>query len=342
MHTLTFRLHQALGDAVALSAVIRDLARQHPQYRVTLDVNWKPVWQNNPHAEIGGGAGRRFELGYTAGVAASRAGRPVHLIRALCEDVYAKAGVRVEPELPHGDLHMTPDELAVSPVSGRYWVVVAGGKLDMTVKHWHAARYQEVVDRLRAYGVQCVQAGAAADNHVHPPLAGCLSAVGRTENVRDLFRLVAHADGVVCGVTGVMHVAAALGRPCVVIAGGREEPTFFGYSNDDLKRTFGPNCRPLAVEHKILHTVGLLHCCGTGGCWRKRTVAIDARDVGRPNRICLEPVRTGDHPVPRCLDLIGVDHVVEAVLAFYADGTLPPLQRGRSCESLHQVRYGTG
>jgi ADP-heptose:LPS heptosyltransferase len=36
MHAFTIRMHQALGDAVALSAVVRDLKRQHPQYRLAL------------------------------------------------------------------------------------------------------------------------------------------------------------------------------------------------------------------------------------------------------------------------------------------------------------------
>ena len=325
MHTLCLRLHQALGDAVCLSAVVRDLKRQHPQYRLTLDVNWRAVWAGNPHATLGADPGvRRVELNYAAGVAASRAGRRVHLIRALCEDLFAKTGVRVEPEEPRGELAPLPGE-ETSPVAGRYWVVFAGGKLDMTVKHWHAARYQAVVDRLAGLGVRCVQGGAAAAGHVHPPLANVLGAVGRTEDVRDLVRLVRHADGVVCGVTGPMHLAAALGRPCVVVAGGREEPSFYGYVNAHLAEAFGPRCRPVEVEHRVLHTVGLLHCCGDRGCWRKRTVVIDAKDVGRPERLCLEPVRGGDHPVPKCLDLVEVDHVVEAVMGYYEMGVLPPI-----------------
>lgn len=326
MHTLTLRIHQALGDAVAFTAVVRDLKQQHPQYRLTLDVNWRPVWAYNSYAEIGTATRPpKVEVGYTTGVVASKSGKPVHLIRALADDLFNKTGVRVEPSLPRGDLHLTRDELDVSPVNGRYWVVCAGGKLDMTVKHWHTHRYQEVVDRLRAYGVQCVQTGAAASGHVHPPLTNCLPAVGRTENPRDLFRLIRHADGVICGVTGLMHIAAALDRPCVVIAGGREEPSFFGYTNAYLKEAFGLACAPVAVEHKILHTVGLMHCCGDRGCWRKRTVAIDAKDVGRPDRICLEPVRDGPHPVPRCMDMISTDHVVEAVMSYYEDRMLPPI-----------------
>lgn len=325
MHSLTLRMHQALGDAVCLTALVRDLKRQHPKFRIALDVNWKPVWQHTPHATLGADPNaRRVEIGYTAGVAASKGGAATHLIRAMCADLLTKTGVLVEPEEPKGELILTPQELT-SPVAGRYWVVFAGGKLDMTVKHWHTHRYQEVVDRLRAYGVQCVQGGAAAVGHVHPPLKNVLSAVGRTENVRDLFRLVRHADGVICGVTGAMHVAAALDRPCVVIAGGREEPYFFGYTNDARTEVFGKRCQPVAVEHKILHTLNLLHCCDRRGCWRKRTVPIDAKDVGRRDRLCLEPVRDAAHPVPKCLDMIQTDHVVEAVMSYYEDGMLAPI-----------------
>ncbi len=341
MHTVTLRMHQALGDAVCLTALARDLKLQHPQYRVALDVNWRPVWAYNTRAELSSDPkAQRVEIGYTTGVQASKAGRPVHLIRALADALHAKTGVRVLPTVPRGELFLTPEEAEVSPVSGRYWVVFAGGKLDMTVKHWHTARYQGVVNRLRAYGVRVVQAGSAGVGHVHPPLANVLPAVGRTENPRDLFRLIKHADGVICGVTAASHIAAALDRPCVVIAGGREEPSFFGYTNAYLAEAFGPACKPVAVEHKVLHTVGLLHCCGDRGCWRKRTVPIDAKDVGRKDRICLEPVRDGEHPVARCMDMIDVEHVVEAVMSYYEDGMLPPIGKPAGKYPLPGLEHG--
>lgn len=340
MTAITLRIHQALGDAVCMTALVRDLKRQHPQYRVALDVNWRPVWDTNPYATVGADPhARRVEIGYTGGVTKSKNGQPVHLIRALCDDLEAKTGIAVEPEEPKGEILLKPAE-KTSPVSGRYWVVVAGGKLDMTVKHWHTHRFQEVVDRLKAYGIDCVQAGAAAVGHIHPPLANCLSAVGKTENPRDLFRLIAHADGVICGVTSAGHIAACFDKPCVVLGGGREEPSFYGYTNVGLKDTFGPRCAPVAVEQKILHTVGLMHCCDRRGCWRKRTVAIDAKDVGRKDRLCLEPVRDAPHPVAKCLDLVSVDHVVESVLSYYADGTLPSLRR-EVRENVFQVQTTT-
>ena len=54
-------------------------------------------------------------------------------------------------------------------------------------------------------------------------------------------------------------------------------------------------------------------------------MAIDAKDVGRRDRLCLEPVRDATHPVPKCLDMVETDHVVEAVMSYYEDGMLPPI-----------------
>ena len=65
--------------------------------------------------------------------------------------------------------------------------------------------------------------------HYHPPLKGVLDMRGKT-TLRDLIRLMYHADGVVCPVTLHMHLAAAVPLPpgrkrlrsCVV--GVRAEP----------------------------------------------------------------------------------------------------------------------
>jgi hypothetical protein len=128
-----------------------------------------------------------------------------------------------------------------------------------------------------------------------------------------------------------MHLAAAFDKPCVVVAGGREEPWWEAYTNAFYPDAFGPGCTPVKVEHEFLHTVGAIDC-GVGnltkGCWKDRTVPIELSDLivaRNKNQLCRDPVRTGDHPVPACLDRIEVDHVVEAVMRYYESGLLPPV-----------------
>lgn len=319
----------ALGDTVILTALVRDIHAAYPgRFEVSVNTHWTPVWDNNPHVvpydPAAGPPARSVVVSYAEGIVEAGRGRQVHMLAWYHEDFRRNTGLAVPVTKAGADLHLSPRELEPF-VRGRYWVVLSGGKLDMTTKWWDPARYQEVVDRLAPFGVRFVQCGAAHHAHVHPPLRGALNMVGRTENVRDFFGLVAHADGVVCGVTGAMHVAAALEKPCVVVAGGREEPTWEAYALTNAWTSVKPR-----VPHRYLHTVGTLPCCLAKGCWKKRTVPIEPADRTDPRqaaKLCDAPVRAeGRPPVPACLDAITPDHVVESVLAYYADGTLPPLR----------------
>lgn len=330
-YLLVARRGFGLGDAVLVTALARDIKRLHPDCDLAVDTNFRPVWDNNPHVVVQSARrptpGRTpVRVDYSAAIRASRRGSQEHFLKGFHDNFTHQTGLPVWPTRPSGDLHLTARERE-PPLTGRYWVILAGGKSDMTVKIWNRRYYQAAVDALRDLGVHCVQAGARERSHLHEPLAGCLDLVGRTPSLRDLFSLVAGADGVVCGITSGMHLAACFDKPCVVIAGGREEPSFVAYSNA-YAQAFGPRCPPVAVEHKFLHTVGLLPCCAEVGCWKKRVVPLDFRD-GTPkgrSRLCLDVVDTGQQALPRCLQLIEPAHVVAAVTAYYEEGVIPPIQ----------------
>ena len=87
-----------------------------------------------------------------------------------------------------------------------FWIVVAGGKFDYTIKWWDHDRFQQVVDHFRGR-ILFVQVGEAV--HDHPPLRDVIDLRGRTD-LRQLVRLVYHAQGVLCPVTLLMHLAAAV------------------------------------------------------------------------------------------------------------------------------------
>lgn len=340
---LLIRHKWALGDTVLLSGLVRDIHRAYPdKYEIDVDTHFTNVWQNNPHitrfdrhpgpsplrVEVGWGDAIRWN-----GYARYRDRREMrHILAWYHYDFEQKTGIHVPVTDPRPDLHLAANELEPR-VQGRYWVILSGGKLDMTVKHWHAHRAQEVVDKLAARGIHCVQVGAVHASHIHPPLRGTTNLIGQTENARDLWNIILHADGVICGVTAAMHIAAAYEKPCVVYAGGREEPWFEGYVN--AFQAFGPEANPVRVEHKFLHTIGLLDCCDKQGCWKRRTVPLDPEDLTKKAyTLCRQPIRpeTG-HAVPGCLDLILSDHVVEAVMDYYDKNLLPPIGTPRRFDS---------
>jgi hypothetical protein len=105
-----------------------------------------------------------------------------------------------------------------------------------------------------------------------------------------------------------MHLAAAvetkagraLERPCVVVAGGREPPSWEAYPG-----------------HRFLHTIGQLPCCARGGCWRSRSVPLgDGDEKDQPQNLCVDTVRN----LPRCMDLITPELVAQACCSYLGEG----------------------
>jgi hypothetical protein len=120
-----------------------------------------------------------------------------------------------------------------------------------------------------------------------------------------------------------MHLAAAFDKPCVVVAGGREEPWWEHYADD--YGAFGPVCAAVQMPHRFLHTVGVLDCCSYKGCWKNRTVPITPEDtISRKLKLCVDPVREEEQAVPRCMSLVTPDFVVDAVQSYYTSGAIAP------------------
>jgi ADP-heptose:LPS heptosyltransferase len=232
------------------------------------------------------------------------------LIEGYCDDLAAQLELpALRPRELKGDIHLSDQERGWKSIPDerynvqRYWLLCAGGKKDFTVKWWLPEHWQAVVDHFRGR-IQFVQVGAADDPwHWHPDLRGVIDLRGKT-SLRQLVRLIHSASGVVSGITSVMHLAAAVPlpswqhrpRPCVVIAGGREPRTWYGYGS-----------------HRILETVGSLPCCATGGCWHARTVPLHD---GQDGRLC-ERVINGH---PKCMTLITPRMVIDAIET-YLQGT---------------------
>ncbi len=322
----------ALGDTICISAAVRDLHRAHPgKFRVMVSGHYLGYWKRcphvyplDPHLQA-----RRIMLDYKPGIRASKDGRyRQHFLTWFHKILGESLQVQIPVTEPRGEIFAAPTRPAPA---GRYWVVVAGGKLDMTTKLWVQDRWQAVVDQLAARGMRTVQAGAHFNRHVHYPLKRCEQALGKTDDIHDLFELIRCSEGVICGITGAMHIAAAYEKPCVVLAGGREEPSWESYTNAGQ---WPRGCPPVRVPHRYLHTIGALECCKEFGCWRDRTVAIekvDSTTAGR-DRLCKQPLSVGGQPVAACMALINVEHTLGAVMSYYENGTLPPMPPGSIVE----------
>jgi hypothetical protein len=312
----------APGDITVSTALVRDLKLTYgDQVSIDFRTNFPSIFHVNPHLTRipdNDPDAVRVDLDYSQGILSSRDGNQHHFLTWFHRDFMQKTGVSVPPIHAKPDLHLTQYEKNTRPISGRYWLMFAGGKRDIVTKYWDFEKYQEVADTLRDRGVRVVQSGSRRIGHFHPPMKNVTSVVG-WGGVRELIWQIYHAEGVICPVTCAMHMAAAFDKPCVVIAGGREEPWWEAYTNE--YQAFGP-AASVVIEHKFLHTLGKLDCCEKAGCWLQQVV-FDGDVPKNCQNIVKRPADM--QQLPACMDMITVDDVVNGVMDYYEVGALPAL-----------------
>lgn len=312
MKKLILTNFQSPGDIVMLTAAVRDLHRCHPGRFVTdVRTSCPALWEHNPYLTPLDEHEPGVEVIRCEYPLIHRSNQePVHFLQGFTAFLSDRLKVDLRVTEFKGDIHISDEEkrwfARIEEIKGRstpFWLIAAGGKYDYTIKWWDHTRYQQVVDEFRGR-IEFVQVGE--HGHHHPALDGVIDLRGATD-LRQLVRLVYHAQGVVCGVSLLMHLAAAVetkpgmpkNRPCVVVAGGREPPHWVAYPH-----------------HQVLHTVGALRCCDNGGCWRSRTLPLgDGDEKDQPENLCVDVVGA----LPRCMDLISAADVARRV-DFYFEG----------------------
>lgn len=297
---LILKSFQSPGDVVVMTAAVRDLHRSHPgRFLTDVRTTASALWEHNPFVtrldkrDLGV---RVITMHYPLIGDANR--RPFHFLHGYPQYLERRLGIRIDVTDFRGDIHLSASERNAPPqfdgvrLPRSYWILIAGGKYDFTTKWWSPESYQAVVDHFagRLAFVQCGEGG-----HWHPPLRDVVNLVGRT-TTRDFVRLMHFATGVVCPITFAMHLAAAVpvrsgepgARPCVVIAGGREPPSWEAYPH-----------------HQFMHTIGALSCCAEGGCWKSRCQLVgDGNSKDRAN-LCEQPMDIASNlRIPLCMHLI--------------------------------------
>ncbi|MGD0537382.1 MAG: glycosyltransferase family 9 protein [Verrucomicrobiota bacterium] len=302
------------GDIVMLTAAVRDLHQCYPGRFVT-DVRTPcpQLWENNPFItplEDGDPEAEIVECHCPLIHQSNQA--PYHYIHAFMEFLNERLSLHIRPTTFKGDIHISELEKSwwsqvqeLTREDTPFWIVVAGGKFDFTAKWWALERFQAVVDHFRGR-IVFVQVGE--NGHHHPGMKGVIDLRGKTD-LRQLVRLVYHAQGVLCPVTALMHLAAAVevkggtpkNRPCVVVAGGREPSQWEAYPH-----------------HQFIHTNGALRCCDNGGCWKSRVLPLgDQDEKDRPENRCVDIVET----LPRCMDMITAADVIRRIELYFQGGT---------------------
>lgn len=331
MKKLILKNGMAPGDIVMLTAAVRDLHACYPnQFLTDVRTSCREIWENNPYLTPLSEDDPKVEaLDCRYPLINHSNSLPYHCLLGFIAFLNERLGLAIRPTAFRGDIHLSEQEKAwfsqVRELAGAdipFWIVAAGGKYDITIKWWSSERYQQVIDYFRGK-IQFVQIGA--HGHHHPKLRGTIDLRGKT-SLRELIRLIYHSQGVLCGVTAAMHMAAAIEtkpgmpqrRPCVVIGGAREPAHWEAYP-----------------DHQFISTNGTLECSGGGGCWRARTVALgdgDKRD--RPDSLCVNVVDN----LPRCMEMITARQVIERIQFFFQGGSCSYLNATQRKRAVKAVR----
>lgn len=287
-----------MGDAVALSALVRDLDLLRPGTRVAITAARaadlfrydRRVVPDDP-----GAPAPVVPIDFKSGVDRSKTDKSARYIGFAHEEFRKATGIPVTLTDPRPELILGPDE---GPWSDQPYTVLASGvKMDMPVKRWVKSGWDEVI---RLVGGRWVQVGQLHDGrlpHTQEPAAGAENLLGRT-TTRELMRRVAHAEAVACHCSLPMLLAAAFRVPCVAVGGGRESPWLF----DDLGVTY-------------LHTVGRLPCCATRGCHASSAYRADTGTPMPDGWLCADRVRLGTAWYGRCMTDTTPDEVATALRA---------------------------
>src|SRR5262245_30967349 len=201
MRRLILRNFQSPGDIVMLTAAVRDLHLTYPgQFLTDVRTSCPELWENNPYLtqlREGESGVELFDCEYPLIHKSNDA--PYHFIHGFIEHLTEQFGLSIRPTTFRGDIHISPlakswycpvEEIVRQPLP--FWIVVAGGKYDYTIKWWDHGGFQQVIDHFHSR-ILFVQVGEAG--HEHPPLRRVIDLRGKTD-LRQLVRLVYHAQGV--------------------------------------------------------------------------------------------------------------------------------------------------
>jgi ADP-heptose:LPS heptosyltransferase len=297
---IILRNHLSPGDVTCMSAAIYSLHKAYPdRFATAVDTSCNAIYEHNPDIiplakalEMGA---EKIDMHYNAVNECNQ--RAIHFMEAYCEHLENCLNLRIPLKTNRPHIYLSKQEKSwmsqVQEITGKptkYWLVNAGVKQDYTAKQW--PYFEQLVNQLHGK-ILFVQVGKS--HHLHRPLKGAINLLDKTDD-RQFIRLVSHCEGIVCGTTWLMHLAAAFDKPAIVLAGGREPRPWNSYPRQQL-----------------LSMVGMLPCCRES-CWKSRVVKLNDGD-GKDNELCEYPAFT-DPPAPKCLAMISADEVSSKILQF--------------------------
>lgn len=263
MKKVIFKNMQAPGDIMMLQLAVRELFKYYPdKFQIDIVSPYPEITYGNPlltklinngmkdpDAEI-------IDVDYLFEKnKCDFTGR--HFSDGFISNINYMLGINIVKEDIYPPIYLTEEEKNEDirkkyNLPEKYWLFNAGIKIDIPLKSWIIDYWKEVIYYSQGMNINLVQIGS--HNDIHPDFDNkIISLIGKTEDLREFLKVCYNAEGSIGPVSMHMHIMAAFKKPCIVIAGGRETPTWEQY--------------PI---HQFFHTVGTLNCCKYNGCWKSQ------------------------------------------------------------------------
>jgi ADP-heptose:LPS heptosyltransferase len=259
-----------LGDALFVNTIAFHLARQESS-RILVGTNHPAIFAGNDHVRILPAHSRKWGFRLARLLARLRLVTIVHYLQYVNEGarqpqghvlaiLARQVGLKKAPDRPR--IFLSQDELLRHklPRTSKPWVAIqSGGRTDWTTnKEWYPARFEAVACTLRRH-FGLVQLGLASE----PPLSVDQDLRGKV-SPRQAAAVLASCQSFVGQVGFLMHAAAAVNVPSVIVYGGFEAPWQSGYPwNENLFTSL--ECSP---------------------CWQAAKCPID--------RLCMQEIKATD------------------------------------------------
>lgn len=206
----------SLGDEVALTGVLREVHRFHPEERIELSgVRWPEVFAGNPHLGIGEEEKLgSFELGLD----------PNPYAGTLAHAYGQVLGIPILDPTP--ELFLSDDELGAGKLLVDQYrsgpMVGVDPWAGWPRRRWLSAKWNELGRELRAQGFTVFELGASTPDCQGRRRPGDLFEESHVRlvnklSVRETAAAIAALDVYVGSDSGLAHIAAAVGTPHVVL-----------------------------------------------------------------------------------------------------------------------------
>lgn len=222
---LTFDTHPHFGDNVICTAAVRNIRLAHPE--LVFVHKKSEIVKNNEDFEQNARPARNVGKVAYGSLLDERAGRFGSLVEAYTRYLCKLIGISVVPtpqKVPV--IVLDENEIEESKKWNGKWIINANCQTCSISKAY--PYWQNVVDLLP--NVHFVQIGGNEKRDISPNLKRVEDMRGKT-SVRGLFAMAYGCDGVISPSSAISNIAAAFGRPQIILNASREPDVLTNYPN---------------------------------------------------------------------------------------------------------------